>query len=62
MNRSEIGHSYEAFTYVFGLNIFIYLLSANKNSPVGISKLAITVNIGLISDSGSQTIHFFRNL
>ena len=32
MNCSEIGHSYEAFTYLVGQNIFIRLLSANKNS------------------------------
>ena len=30
MNCSKIGNSYEAFTHLFGRNISIYLLSANK--------------------------------
>ena len=39
MNCSKIGHSmYEAFTYLFGWNIFIRLLSANKNYPVDLLK------------------------
>ena len=40
INCSKIGHSYEAFTYLFGQNIFICLLSTNKNSPVDLLKLA----------------------
>ena len=51
MNGSKTGHSYEAFTYLFGQNIFILLLSANKNSPVDLSKFVITGNCGLIRDS-----------
>ena len=38
-------------------NISIHLLSANKNSPVDLFKLAITGNFGLIRDFGSQTSH-----
>ena len=34
MYCSKIGHSYEAFTYLFSQNIFIHLLTAKKNSPV----------------------------
>ena len=39
---SKIGHSYEAFTYLFSQNIFIRLLTAKKNSGVDLSKLAMT--------------------
>ena len=45
LNCFRIGHSYEAFTYLFGQNIFIHLLTANKNSPVDLQKLAITGKI-----------------
>ena len=38
-------------------NISIHLLSANKNSPVDLFKLAITGNFGLIRDFGTQTTH-----
>ena len=69
MNSSKIGHSYEAFTYLFGQNIFIqglecfiHLLSANNNFPIDLLKLAITGNFGLIFDSWTQTIHFFPKL
>ena len=31
VNCSDIGHSYEAFTYLFGRKSFIHDLSANKN-------------------------------
>ena len=40
MNGSKTGHTYEAFTYLFGQNVFIRLLSANKNSA-DLYKLAI---------------------
>ena len=51
MNCSKTGHSYEAFTYLFGHNIFLLLLSAKKNSPVDLSNFVITGNCGLIRDS-----------
>ena len=35
----KIGHSYEAFTYLFCRNIFIRLLSASKISSVNLLKL-----------------------
>ena len=58
MNCSKIDHSmYEAFTYLFGWNIFFRLLSANKNYPVDLLKLAITVKFVLFRDSGTQTIN-----
>ena len=46
MNCSKIGHSYEAFTYRFDRNIFIRLLSENKNSAEYLWKLAITGKFG----------------
>ena len=56
------GHSYEAFTYLFGRNIVIRLLSANKNSPVDLLKWAIMEDFGLIRDYTAHTAYFFRNL
>ena len=48
MKCSKIGHSYEAFTYLFGRNIAIRLLPANKYSPVDLSlKLAVTGNLSV---------------
>ena len=44
--------------YAPGWNISIHLLSANKNSPVDLVKLAITGNFGLIRDFGTRTTHF----
>ena len=38
MNCPKIGHSYEAFTYLLGRNIFTRLFSANKNSPADLSE------------------------
>ena len=50
MNCSEIGHSYEAFTFLLGQNIVIQLLSvsANKDSSIGLDllKLSVTRNFG----------------
>ena len=43
MSCSKIGHSCEAFTYLFGPNMFICLLSANKKSP---AEIAIMGNLG----------------
>ena len=65
LNLAKIGHLHmnEAFAYLFGRNIFIRLLSANKISPVDLLKLAITGNFTrLIRDSETRTIHFFRGL
>ena len=51
LNLSKIGHLHmnEAFAYLFGRNIFIRLLSANKISPVDLLKLAITGNFTQIN-------------
>ena len=62
MKCSKIGHSYESFTYLFAGDNFIRHLSADKNSPVDLWKLAVTGKFGLIRDSGTQSIHFFRDL
>ena len=51
LGSSKFGHSYEAFTYLFGLNTFMHHLSANENTPVDLLKLAIMGNFGLICDS-----------
>ena len=40
-------------THLFGQNIFIRLISANENSPVGLLKLAMTENLRLIRDPTS---------
>ena len=60
--KTQMGHSYEAFTYLFGRNIFIHLLSANNNFPIDLLKLAITGNFGSIVDPWTQTIYFFPKL
>ena len=41
MNCSNIGHSYEAFTYLFSRNTFIRLSRQTKNSSVDLMKLAV---------------------
>ena len=41
MNCSKIGHSYEAFTYLFSRNTFIRLFRQTKNSSVDLMKLAV---------------------
>ena len=56
---SKIGHSNEALTYLFGWNIFISLLLANKHSPVDLWKLAITGKFRSIRDS---TLSFLQDL
>ena len=61
MHCSKIGHTYEAFTYLFGRNVFIRLLSANKTSA-DLLKLAITGYFRLIRDSGTQAYPFFPKL
>ena len=38
MNCPKIGHSYQAFTYLFGRNIFTRLLSAYRSSHVDLSE------------------------
>ena len=48
MNCSKIGQSYEAFTYLIGRNIFISLISANKNSLVEIWKISSHGKFGLM--------------
>ena len=47
MNCFKFGHSYEAFTYLFGRNIFIRRLSASKNCSVDLLKLSGMGNFGL---------------
>ena len=42
MNCSKIGHSYGAFTSVFGRNIFIRLLYANRKSSADLLKHGVT--------------------
>ena len=61
MNCSKIGHSYEAFKYLFERNILLRLLSANKNSPVYVLKLVglITGNFGLIQDFTNKFVERF---
>ena len=53
---------YEAFTYLFWQNVFIPLLSANKNFPVDLLKWAIMEDFGLIRDFAVHTVYLFRNL
>ena len=43
---SKIGHSYEAYTHLFGRNIFICLHSANKKCFVELWKLRNTGQVG----------------
>ena len=64
MNCSKImvTHMYEAFTYLFWQNVFIPLLSANKNFPADLLKWAIMEDFGLIRDFAVHTVYFSRNL
>ena len=41
-HSSKIGHSYEAFTYLFGRNIFIHLPSSNRNPSVDLLKCEVS--------------------
>ena len=54
-----LGTYIKAFTHPFGRNIFICLLSANKDSPVGLWKIAITGKFGLIRDSTYKLVTSF---
>ena len=56
----DCGHSYEAFTYLFGRNIFIRLLSANKNSLVDLLTWANMEDFGLIRDYSSYCLFFWK--
>ena len=57
MNNSKFGHSYEAFTNLFGRNTsFVF---SQLNYRVDLFNLAITGNFGLIRDSTNKFLTGF---